>query len=55
MSQHRSAHPVDRLADFVGRHAGATMDACGCGLPLNTLPAKPDCLSIGVNDIVAGK
>jgi hypothetical protein len=28
MSQHRSAHPVDRLADFVGRHAGATRTAC---------------------------
>ena len=39
------------LADWRGRHAGATMIVCGCGRSLNDLPEPERWLTIGVNDV----
>ncbi len=42
---------VGTLSGYAGRHAGAAMLVCGCGVSLRDLPAEPGCLSIGVNDV----
>ena len=39
------------FADFAGRHRGEAVIVCGCGASLNTLPSRPDCVTIGVNDV----
>lgn len=40
-----------RLADWKGRHAGATVVVCGCGRSLRDFAPPPDVLTIGVNDV----
>lgn len=42
---------AEALADFSGRHRGATIIVCGCGPSLNELPLPAPCISIGVNDV----
>ncbi len=42
---------AETLADFAGRHRGATILVCGCGPSLKDLPVRPGCISIGVNDV----
>jgi ADP-heptose:LPS heptosyltransferase/SAM-dependent methyltransferase len=42
---------AETVADFRGRHEGASFLVCGCGESLNGLTARPDCLTIGVNDV----
>ena len=52
MSAHANLAPLaETLADFAGRHRGATILVCGCGPSLKDLPVRPGCISIGVNDV----
>jgi ADP-heptose:LPS heptosyltransferase/SAM-dependent methyltransferase len=48
-----SAAPTaaETLPAFAGRHQGATILVCGCGTSLNEITTKPDCITIGVNDV----
>ena len=39
------------LAAWRGARQDAAILVCGCGPSLNALPTKPDCLTIGVNDV----
>jgi hypothetical protein len=42
---------METFAEFRGRHEGTSFLVCGCGESLNGLTARPDCITIGVNDI----